>query len=145
MSEAARIIKKYPNRRLYDTATSSYITITDIKALVLGQIEFRVVDARSNADLTRCTLLQIILEEENCGAPLFSCDTLAQVIRFYGHAMQGQMCNYLEQHIKTFAEAQCPDCGAPANSAGCSELFGAPDAAADPAATPLPPHFPNKA
>lgn len=106
MSEDARLIKKYPNRRLYDTATSSYITLADVKKLVLQQTVFKVVDAKTNEDLTRSILLQIILEEESAGAPMFSSDMLSQIIRFYGNAMQGMMGNYLEKNIQTFMEIQ---------------------------------------
>jgi len=107
MSEHLRIIKKYPNRRLYDTTTSSYITLADVKKLVLDQIEFRVEDAKSKEDLTRAILLQIILEEESGnGAPMFSSDALSQIIRFYGNAMQGMMGGYLEKNIHTFVEIQ---------------------------------------
>ena len=106
MSEDIRLIKKYPNRRLYDTATSSYITLADVKKLVLEQIAFKVVDAKTNEDLTRSILLQIILEEESAGAPMFSSDMLSQIIRFYGNAMQGMMGTYLEKNIQTFMEIQ---------------------------------------
>jgi polyhydroxyalkanoate synthesis repressor PhaR len=106
MSEEVRLIKKYPNRRLYDTATSSYITLADVKKLVLEQIPFKVVDAKSNEDLTRSILLQIILDEESAGAPMFSSDMLSQIIRFYGNAMQGMMGTYLEKNIQTFMEIQ---------------------------------------
>ena len=106
MSEDIRLIKKYPNRRLYDTATSSYITLADVKKLVLEQIPFKVVDAKTNDDLTRSILLQIILEEESAGAPMFSSDMLSQIIRFYGNAMQGMMGTYLEKNIQTFMEIQ---------------------------------------
>jgi len=106
MAENTRLIKKYPNRRLYDTATSSYITLADVKKLVLEQIPFRVVDAKSSEDLTRSILLQIILEEEGAGAPMFSSDMLSQIIRFYGNAMQGMMGTYLEKNIQTFMEIQ---------------------------------------
>jgi polyhydroxyalkanoate synthesis repressor PhaR len=106
MSEEVRLIKKYPNRRLYDTATSSYITLADVKKLVLEQIAFKVVDAKSNEDLTRSILLQIIIEEESAGAPMFSSDMLSQIIRFYGNAMQGMMGSYLEKNIHTFMEIQ---------------------------------------
>jgi polyhydroxyalkanoate synthesis repressor PhaR len=106
MSETTRLIKKYPNRRLYDTATSSYITLADVKKLVLQQIAFKVIDAKSNEDLTRSILLQIILEEENVGAPMFSSDMLSHIIRFYGNAMQGMMGAYLEKNIHTFMEIQ---------------------------------------
>jgi polyhydroxyalkanoate synthesis repressor PhaR len=101
-----RLIKKYPNRRLYDTQTSSYITLADVKELVLKQETFQVVDAKSNDDLTRSILLQIILEEENTGAPMFSHDVLTQFIRFYGNAMQGVMGSYLEKNVNAFLEIQ---------------------------------------
>ena len=107
MGEDVRIIKKYPNRRLYDTATSTYITLEDVKKLVLENVAFRVEDAKTKEDLTRCILLQIILEEENReGAPMFSSDVLSKIIRFYGNAMQGMMGNYLEKNIQTFIEIQ---------------------------------------
>ena len=101
-----RIIKKYPNRRLYDTETSAYITLADVKQFVLDAQEFKVQDARSNEDLTRSILLQIILEEESGGVPMFSADMLANIIRYYGHSMQGLMGNYLERSIGAFHEAQ---------------------------------------
>jgi polyhydroxyalkanoate synthesis repressor PhaR len=101
-----RIIKKYPNRRLYDTETSSYITLAEVKDLVLGYKEFQVQDAKSGDDLTRSILLQIILEEESGGVPMFSTDMLANIIRYYGHAMQGLMGSYLERSIFAFHEAQ---------------------------------------
>lgn len=103
---AQRVIKKYPNRRLYDTDTSTYITLSDVKQLVLDSEPFVVRDAKTNEDLTRSILLQIILEEETGGVPMFSSPMLAQIIRFYGHAMQGLMGNYLEQNIQTFTEIQ---------------------------------------
>jgi polyhydroxyalkanoate synthesis repressor PhaR len=99
---AERLIKKYPNRRLYDTETSTYITLTDVKQLVLDQEDFKVIDAKSNEDLTRAILLQIILEEESGGLPMFSSSMLSQIIRFYGHAMQGMMGTYLEKNIQAF-------------------------------------------
>jgi polyhydroxyalkanoate synthesis repressor PhaR len=101
-----RLIKKYPNRRLYDTQTSAYITLADVKQLVLDHEEFKVVDAKSGEDLTRAILLQIILEEEAGGSPLFSSEMLAQIIRFYGHAMQGMMGSYLEKTMQAFVEIQ---------------------------------------
>lgn len=106
MSEQSRLIKKYPNRRLYDTKTSAYITLSDVKDLVLAFENFKVVDAKSGEDLTRSILLQIILEEETGGVPLFTTELLAQVIRFYGHAMQGMLGKYLENNIKAFVEFQ---------------------------------------
>ena len=101
-----RILKKYPNRRLYDTEISSYITLADVKAMVLKGIDFEVRDAKTGEDLTRSILLQIILEEETGGVPIFSTSTLAQIIRFYGHAMQGMMGSYLEQNLQTFTDVQ---------------------------------------
>lgn len=106
MSEHPRLIKKYPNRRLYDTASSCYITLADVRDLVLSQEEFQVVDAKTGEDITRSILLQIILEEESGGAPMFSSDVLAQMIRTYGSAMQGFMGGYLENNIKAFTEMQ---------------------------------------
>lgn len=101
-----RLIKKYPNRRLYDTRTSTYITLVDVKELVLGHEEFQVLDAKTGEDLTRSILLQIILEEESGGMPMFTSDLLAQMIRFYGNAMQGMMGQYLESNITAFSEMQ---------------------------------------
>src|SRR5216684_7868586 len=103
---APRIIKKYPNRRLYDTETSTYITLAEVKELVLGYKDFQVQDAKTGDDLTRAILLQIILEEESGGVPMFSTDMLANIIRYYGHAMQGLMGSYLERSIFAFHEAQ---------------------------------------
>lgn len=102
----SRIIKKYPNRRLYDTQTSTYITLVDVKQLVIDDEDFKVVDAKSGDDLTRSILLQIILEEESGGVPMFSAAMLSQIIRFYGHAMQGIMGAYLEKNIEAFKEVQ---------------------------------------
>ena len=103
---APRIIKKYPNRRLYDTETSTYITLAEVKDLVLQYKDFQVQDAKSGDDLTRAILLQIILEEESGGVPMFSTDMLANIIRYYGHTMQGLMGSYLERSIHAFHEAQ---------------------------------------
>jgi len=101
-----RLIKKYPNRRLYDTKTSSYITLADVKQMVLKHEEFQVVDAKSSEDLTRAILLQIILEEESGSLPLFSSDLLSQMIRSYGGAMQGFMGSYLEKNVEAFQQMQ---------------------------------------
>jgi len=99
-----RLIKKYPNRRLYDTQTSTYVTLSDIKSLVMGNEVFKVVDAKTEEDLTRNILLQIILEEEAGGAPVFSTQMLSQIIRFYGNSMQGLMGNYLEKTMQSFVD-----------------------------------------
>ncbi len=105
-AETVRLIKKYPNRRLYDTCTSSYITLADVKQLVMASESFAVVDAKSNDDITRSILLQIILEEESANVPMFSTEVLSHIIRFYGSAMQGVMGSYLEQNIQAFIEIQ---------------------------------------
>lgn len=101
-----RVLKKYPNRRLYDTSASSYITLADVKQMVLDSVAFEVRDAKTGDDLTRSILLQIILEEETGGAPIFTANMLAQIIRVYGHAMQGMMGSYLEKNLQTFVEMQ---------------------------------------
>lgn len=102
----ARVIKKYPNRRLYDTSSSSYITLAQVRELVMAHEAFVVRDAKSGEDLTRSILLQIILEEEAGGAPMFTEAVLAHIIRFYGHALQGFMGTYLEKNIQAFIEIQ---------------------------------------
>ena len=101
-----RIIKKYPNRRLYDTETSAYITLTEVRRLVMGSTHFVVRDAKSNEDLTRSILLQIILEEEAGGAPMFTEAVLSNIIRFYGDAMQSFMGAYLEKNVQSFMDLQ---------------------------------------
>lgn len=106
MSVEKRVIKKYPNRRLYDTATSSYITLGDVKQLVLENVDIQVVDAKTQDDITRSVLLQIILEEENGGMPMFSYEVLTQFIRFYGQAMQGMMGPFLEKNLQLFGQMQ---------------------------------------
>lgn len=103
---AVRVIKKYPNRRLYDTDTSSYITLAEVKALVMDSEPFVVRDAKTNEDLTRSILLQIILEEETAGVPIFTEQVLANIIRFYGHAMQDFMGAYLEKNVQIFMDLQ---------------------------------------
>ena len=105
-TQGPRILKKYPNRRLYDTRASSYITLADVKRMVLDNEQFEVRDAKSGEELTRSILLQIILEEETGGVPMFSTQTLAQIIRFYGHAMQGMMGVYLEKNMQAFIDLQ---------------------------------------
>jgi polyhydroxyalkanoate synthesis repressor PhaR len=105
-SSGPRVLKKYPNRRLYDTRTSSYITLADVKRMVLDGETFEVRDAKTGDDLTRSILLQIILEEETGGVPMFSTQMLAQIIRFYGHAMQGLMGTMLEKNLQSFVDMQ---------------------------------------
>ena len=96
-----RIIKKYPNRRLYDTTTSTYITLAEVKHLVMSRESFEVRE-----DITRAILLQIILEEEASGSPMFTAPVLESLIRFYGHAMQGFLGGYLEKNIQSLIEVQ---------------------------------------
>ncbi len=105
-STAQRVIKKYPNRRLYDTSTSAYITLAEVKQLVMDGESVSVRDAKTGDDLTRSILLQIILEEEAGGAPMFTEAVLANIIRFYGHAMQGFVGAYLEKNVQAFTEIQ---------------------------------------
>ncbi|MCO5109436.1 MAG: polyhydroxyalkanoate synthesis repressor PhaR [Burkholderiaceae bacterium] len=104
--QAQRIIKKYPNRRLYDTNTSSYITLAEVKQLVMASEPLVVRDAKTGEDITRSILLQIILEEEAGGAPMFTEAVLSNIIRFYGHAMQGFMGSYLEKNVQMFTDMQ---------------------------------------
>jgi polyhydroxyalkanoate synthesis repressor PhaR len=106
VAQGVRVLKKYPNRRLYDTQSSSYITLADVKQMVLEGQPFEVRDAKDGTDLTRSILLQIILEEESGGVPMFSTETLSQIIRFYGHTLQGAMGAWFEQNMKAFAEMQ---------------------------------------
>lgn len=106
MTKKVRTIKKYPNRRLYDTDISSYITIEDVRQLILDGEEFQVVDAKSGDDLTRQVLLQIIAEQEQAGQPLLSTQVLSQMIRLYGDSLQGFMGTYLERSVQSFMEQQ---------------------------------------
>ena len=105
-AESIRIIKKYPNRRLYDTETSTYITLTEVRRLVMSSTSFVVRDAKTSEDLTRSILLQIILEEEAGGAPMFTEAVLANIIRFYSDAMQSFMGAYLEKNVQSFMDLQ---------------------------------------
>ena len=99
-----RTIKKYPNRRLYDTHISSYITLVDIKQLVMEHQDFQVIDAKTNEDLTRCTLMQLIAEEETNGTPILTPEILKEFVRFYGDSMQVMMSRFLEHSVKLFLE-----------------------------------------
>jgi polyhydroxyalkanoate synthesis repressor PhaR len=101
-----RLVKKYPNRRLYDTADSRYIALDDIRRLVLKDQAFRVVDAKSGVDITRAILLQIIVEQEEKGQPILSAELLRKIIRFYGDAMQMFMSSYLDRSVDWFVEQQ---------------------------------------
>jgi polyhydroxyalkanoate synthesis repressor PhaR len=101
-----RVVKKYPNRRLYDTVESRYITLADIRRLVMEKINFVVIDKKSQEDITRAILLQVISEQEHAGEPLMSQDFLSQVIRSYGGAMQCLVGSYLEQSLKLLSSQQ---------------------------------------
>ena len=101
-----RIIKKYPNRRLYDTEVSRYVTLEDVRNLVVQEIPFQIRDARTNEDLTRSILLQIIMEQEADGDPMFSEQVLSKIIRSYGDSFQGMMSSYLERSLNLFVEQQ---------------------------------------
>ena len=103
---AVRIIKKYPNRRLYDTELSHYITLADVRELVLGGSEFRVIEANTEEDLTRSILLQIIMEQESGGEPLFTTEVLTKMIRFYGDSVQQAFTSYLEKSLALVTEQQ---------------------------------------
>lgn len=104
--EKARVIKRYPNRRLYDTVESRYVTLADLRRLVLDRVGFTVLEQKTGADITRSMLLQVIAEQEHAGEPIMSEDFLAQVIRAYGGAMQGFVGSYLEQSLKLFMAQQ---------------------------------------
>jgi polyhydroxyalkanoate synthesis repressor PhaR len=114
-----RVIKKYPNRRLYDTVESRYITLADIRRLVTDKVEFLVIDKKSEEDITRSILLQVISEQEHAGEPMMSQDFLSQVIRSYGSAMQSMVGSYLEQSLKMFQP--------PRDAANLSANGAAPD------------------
>lgn len=105
MSET-RIIKKYPNRRLYDTHQSRYITLSDVRELVMDDTPFKVIDRQSGEDITRSILLQIIMEQETGGEPLFSTDILSQFIRNYGVTTQQGFTSFLEQSMSVFGARQ---------------------------------------
>ena len=105
MSEP-RVIKKYPNRRLYDTVESRYITLADVRRLVVEKIEFVVVDKKNNADITRSILLQVIAEQEHLAEPILSQEFMVNVIRAYGTSVQGQVTGHLEQSLKQLVGQQ---------------------------------------
>lgn len=106
MSPDIRVIKKYPNRRLYDTHVSRYITLEEVRQLVINHVRFRVEDKRSKNDITRTILLQVISEREEGGNPIFSSDLLTHIIRFYGDPMQTSISRYLELSMRLFMEQQ---------------------------------------
>ncbi|HTB28024.1 MAG TPA: polyhydroxyalkanoate synthesis repressor PhaR [Steroidobacteraceae bacterium] len=97
-----RVIKKYPNRRLYDTVESRYITLADVRRLVVEKIDFVVVDKKNNADITRSILLQVIAEQEHLPEPILTQDFMVNVIRSYGSGSQGAVSGHLEQTLRQF-------------------------------------------
>lgn len=101
-----RVIKKYPNRRLYDTEISRYITLEEVRQLVLQNVKFRVEDKRTHEDITRSILLQVIAEQEEGGDPIFTTDLLTFIIRFYGDPMQTSISRYLELSLQMFMQHQ---------------------------------------
>jgi polyhydroxyalkanoate synthesis repressor PhaR len=101
-----RVIRKYPNRRLYDTVESRYVTLADIRRLVVERIDFVVLDRKSQQDITRSILLQVIAEQEGGGESLMSRDFLSQVIRSYGNGLQDFVGRYLDESIQLFAREQ---------------------------------------
>ncbi len=101
-----RIIKKYPNRRLYDTETSKYITLGDIRQLVIDDVDFFVKDVKTGDDLTRNILLQIIAEQEYSNDPFFSTAALSQIIRFYDDSLQGIAGDFIQKSLSLFVEQQ---------------------------------------
>ena len=105
MSEP-RVIKKYPNRRLYDTVESRFITLADVRRLVVERIDFVVVDKKNNADITRSILLQVIAEQEHLAEPILSQDFMVNVIRAYGTNVQGLVSSHLEQNLKQIMSQQ---------------------------------------
>jgi polyhydroxyalkanoate synthesis repressor PhaR len=105
MSEP-RVIKKYPNRRLYDTVESRYITLADVRRLVVERIDFIVVDKKNNTDITRSILLQVIAEQEHLAEPILSQELMVNVIRSYGTTMQGQVSPLLETSLRQLLNQQ---------------------------------------
>ena len=104
--EDKRLIKKYPNRRLYDTTESRYITLEDVRCLVVEGVDLCVTDQKTGEDITRNILLQIILEQEDDGEPIFTTDALLRIIRCYGDAVQGLAAEFLERSLSLFTEQQ---------------------------------------
>ena len=101
-----RLIKKYPNRRLYDTEESRYITLADVQRLMRGGTDIKVIDSQSGEDITRGILIQIITEQEAGGNPLFTTDMLTRFIRFYDESVQDAFSSFLDQTLKLYSEQQ---------------------------------------
>ena len=101
-----KLIKKYPNRRLYDTEASKYIKLGDLRKMITEGTTIKVIDSNTEEDLTRNILLQIIMEAETAGEPIFNAAMLQQIIRFYGGSLQGMFAQYLENSMQMFARQQ---------------------------------------
>jgi polyhydroxyalkanoate synthesis repressor PhaR len=101
-----RVIKKYPNRRLYDTVESKYVTLDDVRRLALNGTQFCVIDQKTGDDITRSILLQIIIEQEDGGQPIFTTDALLEMVRFYGDTVRGLASNFLERSVSIITEQQ---------------------------------------
>jgi len=101
-----RVIKKYPNRRLYDTEKSSYITLAQVHEIIRSNQDFKVVDAETGDDITRSILIQIIIDQENGESPIFTTDMLTKFIRFYDDAAQSLFGEFLERNMQMFSEQQ---------------------------------------
>ena len=106
MQNTQRIIKKYPNRRLYDTEISAYVTLGELRQLVMDNDDFQVVDAKTGQDITHNVLLQIITEQEHSNPPMFSNQFLAQLIRLYGNSMQVPFADFLQSSMSMFTQQQ---------------------------------------
>jgi polyhydroxyalkanoate synthesis repressor PhaR len=107
MSEdTVRTIKKYPNRRIYDTQDSKYITVSDVRDMVVAGTEFKIIDAKTKKDITRSVLLQIIIEQESETNPLFSTDNLQNFIRYYGENQQHGFSDFINQSLSFFQNQQ---------------------------------------
>ncbi len=101
-----RVIRKYPNRRLYDTVASGYITLAEVRQLIIDEIPFIVFEQKSGEDITRSILLQIILEQESESNPLFSNDNLERFIRYYGNEPQKGFTEFMQQSLQFFHDQQ---------------------------------------
>lgn len=102
----SRVIKKYPNRRLYDTEESRYITLSDVRDLVVDGVDFVVIDKKTGNDITRGILLQVISEQEANGDAVMSRDFLSEIIRSYGNVMPDFMTSYLEHSMRLVMRQQ---------------------------------------
>ena len=104
--ETVRTIKKYPNRRIYDTQDSKYITVSDVRDMVVAGTNFKIIDAKTKKDITRSVLLQIIIEQESETNPLFSTDNLQNFIRYYGENQQHGFSDFINQSLSFFQNQQ---------------------------------------